>query len=64
MCLCAQYSITEYREKLYMEIVKRKKELRRRQKEREGRGSRSRSHGHGARVPSGADPAGYGGYAR
>ncbi|EIE22149.1 mitogen-activated protein kinase 5 [Coccomyxa subellipsoidea C-169] len=59
-----KYSITEYREKLYMEIVKRKKELRRRQKEREGRGSRSRSHGHGARVPSGADPAGYGGYAR
>lgn len=60
---CAQYSITEYREKLYMEIVKRKKELRRRQKEREGRGSRSRSHG--ARVPSSADPgAGYSGYAR
>jgi hypothetical protein len=46
-----------------MEIVKRKKELRRRQKEREGRGSRSRSHG--ARVPSSADPgAGYSGYAR
>ncbi|KAK9916466.1 hypothetical protein WJX75_002908 [Coccomyxa subellipsoidea] len=58
-----KYSITEYREKLYMEIVKRKKELRRRQKEREGRGSRSRSHG--ARVPSSADPgAGYSGYAR
>ena len=47
-----------------MEIVKRKKELRRRQKEREGRGSRSRSHG--ARgVPSSADPGGgYSGYAR
>ncbi|BDA40406.1 Mitogen-activated protein kinase 15 [Coccomyxa sp. Obi] len=57
-----KYSISEYREKLYMEIVKRKKELRRRQKDREGRGSRSRSHG--ARVPSSADPGGHTGYAR
>lgn len=32
-----KYSIEEYREKLYMEIVKRKKELRRKAREREGR---------------------------
>lgn len=30
-----QYSIAEYRDKLYSEIVKRKKELRRQQKERD-----------------------------
>lgn len=36
-----KYSIEEYREKLYAEIVKRKKELRRKAREREGReGSR------------------------
>lgn len=39
-----QMSMAEYREKLYMEIVKRKKELRRKQKEREHGRSRSRSH--------------------
>jgi mitogen-activated protein kinase 15 len=33
--LDAQYSIGEYRDRLYMEIVKRKKELRKAQKERE-----------------------------
>ena len=32
-----QYSIAEYRDKLYSEIVKRKKELRRLQKDREAR---------------------------
>jgi len=38
-----KYSISEYRDKLYAEIVKRKKELRRRMRERENsRGSRSR----------------------
>lgn len=37
-----KFSITEYRDKLYLEIVKRKKELRRRLREREGTGSRSR----------------------
>lgn len=45
---CLQYSIVEYRDKLYAEIVARKKELRRRQKEREAAagGARrpSRSH--------------------
>lgn len=58
-----QYSIKEYREKLYMEIVRRKKELRRRQKEREGRSGRTRSHASRG-VPSAADPGGYGGYVR
>lgn len=39
-----KYSISEYRDKLYAEIVKRKKELRRRMREREhARSSRSRS---------------------
>eukprot|EP00951_Prasinocladus_malaysianus_P021916 scaffold182242_cov48-Prasinocladus_malaysianus.AAC.1 len=37
-----KYSISEYREKLYSEIVKRKKELRRRMKEREASRSRAR----------------------
>uniref|UniRef100_A0A7S1T7A9 Mitogen-activated protein kinase n=1 Tax=Tetraselmis chuii TaxID=63592 RepID=A0A7S1T7A9_9CHLO len=36
-----KYSISEYREKLYSEIVKRKKELRKRAKERESGRSRS-----------------------
>lgn len=39
-----KYSIEEYREKLYVEIVKRKKELRRKARERDGRDpSRHRS---------------------
>mmetsp|Transcript_27359 Transcript_27359/g.52085 ORF Transcript_27359/g.52085 Transcript_27359/m.52085 type:complete len:377 (+) Transcript_27359:379-1509(+) len=39
-----KYSISEYRDKLYAEIVKRKKELRRRMREREhSRSTRSRS---------------------
>mmetsp|Transcript_32130 Transcript_32130/g.44551 ORF Transcript_32130/g.44551 Transcript_32130/m.44551 type:complete len:375 (+) Transcript_32130:260-1384(+) len=37
-----KYSISEYRDKLYSEIVKRKKELRRRMREREQSRSRSR----------------------
>ena len=37
-----QYSIEEYREKLYMEIVKRRREIRRKREGREG-GSRRRS---------------------
>lgn len=37
-----KYSISEYREKLYSEIVKRKKELRKRAKEREAGRSHSR----------------------
>ena len=43
----AQYSIQEYRDKLYDDILKRRKELRRRSKEKESlrsRGSRSRTH--------------------
>ncbi|KAK9823880.1 hypothetical protein WJX72_006145 [[Myrmecia] bisecta] len=40
-----KYSISEYREKLYQEIVKRKKELRKRMKEREGRETSTRAEG-------------------
>ena len=46
---CAQYTIAEYRDKLYAEIVKRKKELRRQEKEREAReggGNGERQHHH------------------
>ena len=38
-----QYTISEYRDRLYLEIVKRKKELRRAQKEREAARAASRS---------------------
>ena len=38
-----QYEMADYRKKLYNDIVRRKKELRRKQREREGTSSRSRS---------------------
>lgn len=48
-----QYSISEYRERLYMEIVKRKKEIRKQMKEKEAlragkSSSKSRSRDHAA----------------
>ena len=48
-CVPVQYTIAEYRDKLYAEIVKRKKELRRQEKEREAReggGNGERHHRH------------------
>lgn len=52
-----KYSIEEYRQKLYMEIVKRKKELRRKARERDGRDpSRHRSSRSRAASQTG-DPA-------
>lgn len=49
-CDVLQYSISEYRERLYMEIVKRKKEIRKQMKEKEAlrasRSSKSRSSSH------------------
>lgn len=39
-----QYHIKDYREKLYSEIVQRRKDMRRRMREREGGSSRSRHH--------------------
>mmetsp|Transcript_12584 Transcript_12584/g.37837 ORF Transcript_12584/g.37837 Transcript_12584/m.37837 type:complete len:467 (+) Transcript_12584:365-1765(+) len=50
-----KYSIEEYREKLYMEIVKRKKELRRKAREREGRDP-SRHRSSRSRAESGVTP--------
>ena len=41
--LMLQYEMADYRKKLYNDIVRRKKELRRKQREREGTSSRSRS---------------------
>jgi hypothetical protein len=41
-CHALQYSISDYREKLYLEIVKRKKELRRRLKDAPPRGGGQR----------------------
>ncbi len=62
---CEQYTIAEYRDKLYAEIVKRKKELRRQEKEREARegaaagGERHHRHRHrssrSSRQPSEGD---------
>ena len=61
---CEQYTIAEYRDKLYAEIVKRKKELRRQEKEREARegvagGERHHRHRHrssrSSRQPSAGD---------
>lgn len=55
-----QYSISEYRDRLYLEIVKRKKELRRAQKEREAARAASRSKSrsssayHGSSTAAGA----------
>ncbi|KAL4422087.1 hypothetical protein ABPG77_001555 [Micractinium sp. CCAP 211/92] len=55
-----KYTISEYRDRLYLEIVKRKKELRRAQKEREAARaasrSKSRSNGayHGSSAAAGA----------
>ena len=43
MLLVLQYEMADYRKKLYNDIVRRKKELRRKQREREGTSSRSRS---------------------
>lgn len=57
---CLQYSISEYRDRLYLEIVKRKKELRRAQKEREAARAASRSKSrsssayHGSSAAAGA----------
>lgn len=55
-----KYSISEYRDRLYLEIVKRKKELRRAQKEREAARAASRSKSrsssayHGSSAAAGA----------
>lgn len=51
VCLCLQISMLEYRDKLYIEILKRKKEQRQQQKQREkeagySNGTRSRSSRH------------------
>ena len=68
---CEQYTIAEYRDKLYAEIVKRKKELRRQEKEREARegaagGERHHRHRHrssrSSRQPSAGDFSGCGHY--
>ena len=62
ICLpvCLQYSISEYRDRLYLEIVKRKKELRRAAKEREAAkaaASRSKSRSSSGYHGSSAAPA-------
>lgn len=56
-----QYSISEYRDRLYLEIVKRKKELRRAAKEREAAkaaASRSKSRSSAYHSSSAAPSAG------
>lgn len=59
-----KYSISEYRDRLYLEIVKRKKELRKAQKEREAAKAASRSKSRSSAYQSGAASAGaYGGSA-
>ena len=58
---CLQYSISEYRDRLYLEIVKRKKELRRAAKDREAAkaaASRSKSRSSGYHGSSAAPAAG------
>lgn len=54
-----KYSISEYRDRLYLEIVKRKKELRRAQKEREAAKAASRSKSRSSAY-TGSAAAGYG----
>jgi mitogen-activated protein kinase 15 len=59
--VCLQYSISEYRDRLYLEIVKRKKELRRAAKDREAAkaaASRSKSRSSGYHGSSAAPAAG------
>lgn len=48
-----QYSIGEYRDRLYLEIVKRKKEIRRRMKEREAARAASKSSSKASRSRNG-----------
>lgn len=58
-----KYSISEYRERLYLEIVRRKKELRRAQKERDAQRAASRSSKSRGAAAAAPAPGGAYGYA-
>ena len=56
-----KYTIAEYRDRLYLEIVKRKKEIRKRMKEKEAARSAAKAHAREARAGGGRGSIGGGG---